>query len=158
MDPFAVLGLPPAVELDPRRLEERYLALARDCHPDHHRAADADQQLAILARAAELNDAYRMLKDPWRRAEALLDLRAPGVLAARKQLAPDFLMAALELAETVAGADAEAAKTLRPRLAELVRADLAAVVDAIARGDHDAAAVRIHQSRYHRKALEDLPR
>lgn len=158
MDPFAVLGLPPTVDLQPRDLEARYLTLARECHPDRHRNADPDHQLAMLARAAELNDAYRSLRDPWRRAEALLELRAPGVLQANKQLSPTFLGEALELAEEVAGASGDAAASLRTRLDDQVRDDFAAVGAAITAGAFETAAVRVHQSRYHRKALEDLTR
>jgi molecular chaperone HscB len=158
MDPFAVLGLPAEIEVDPQRLEARYLTLARECHPDRHRGADAYQQLAMLARAADLNGAYRSLKDPWQRAEALLELRSPGVLDATKKLAPAFLGEALELAEEVAAADADAAKVLRPRLEQAVRDDFAAVRAAILEADFPAAATRLHQSRYHRKALTDLAR
>jgi hypothetical protein len=37
-----------------------------------------------------------------------------------------------------------------------VAADLAAIVERIEAGDFAAAATVLHQSRYHRKALDDL--
>jgi molecular chaperone HscB len=158
MDPFAVFGLAVAHDLDPRALETRYIELSRACHPDHHAQADADAQVAMLTRAADVNEAYRVLRDPWRRAEAMLAQRAPGLLASCKTLAPAFLMDAMELAEQVAEArgDHAAASALHARIEVLVAADLAAVGSALASSDWPSAATRLHQSRYHRKALHDL--
>jgi molecular chaperone HscB len=160
MDPFAVFGVAPSLDLDPAALEARYFELSRASHPDHHAAADVAAQTALLSRAAAVNDAYRALRDPWRRAEALLALHAPDELAATKALSPAFLSQALELAEEVAGTrpSTAAAASLAARLRAAVQTDWEAVRAAAAAGDWRAAAVRLHESRYHRKALEDLGR
>ena len=160
MDPFAVFGMAPAVDLERSALEARYLELSRACHPDHHADAGADAQLELLTQAAAVNEAYRILRDRWRRAEALVALNAPGALAERKVLSPAFLAAALELAEEVAdvaGGSADAAK-LRTRVDQLIASDWDAVCANAAAGDWANAATRLHQSRYHRKALHDLQR
>ena len=157
MDPFAELELPAALELDKGELERRFVALSRDSHPDRHRDAGADEQIAVLERSARLNDAYRVLRDRWRRAEALLELREPGVMDATKKLDPMFLGEAMELAEEVAEAGADAATALRARLGAEIEADWTAIGEAAATGDWRAAATRLHQSRYRRKALADLP-
>ena len=160
MDAFAVFGLVPAVEFDRQELEARYLELTRACHPDHHAGADADAQIALLTRAATVNEAYRMLRDRWRRAEAIVELNAPQAMAAGKNLAPSFLADALELAEAVAGAapGSQEAAALRARIEQLIAADWATLATLIAGGDWANAATRLHQSRYHRKALHDLTR
>ncbi|MEC7726315.1 MAG: DnaJ domain-containing protein, partial [Planctomycetota bacterium] len=106
-DAFAVFGVPRALDLDANDLELRYLQLSRECHPDHHRSEDVGESVAVLQRAAEVNDAWNVLKDRWKRARALLEAEAPGVLEANKKLDPMFLADALELAEEVAFADGD---------------------------------------------------
>lgn len=157
-DPFTVFGLPRSLDLDERALESRYLRLSRDCHPDLHRAKETGDCIAVLQRSAEINDAWRILRDPWQRARALLELLSPGALERNKRLDPAFLAEALELAEEVAFADGEAASRLRERLQQAIAADYAAVRAALDGGDADAAARRFHASHYHQKALQDLDR
>ncbi|MCA8948834.1 MAG: Fe-S protein assembly co-chaperone HscB [Planctomycetes bacterium] len=155
-DPFAVFALPRALELDERALERKYLQLSRECHPDHNRAADTADCAAVLQRSAEINDAWRVLRDRWARARALLEAESPGVLERNKKLDPAFLVTALELAEEVANSRAEQVPALRERLRAALAADFDAVRDAIAAGDLDDAARRFHGAHYHRKALADL--
>lgn len=155
-DPFAVFGLPRSFDVDDRTLEQRYLRLSRECHPDLHRARDTADCIAVLQRSAEINDAWRVLRDPWQRAKALVELASPGVLERTKKLDPGFLADALELAEEVAFADAAATAPLRARITRALADDLAAIRAELSRGAVDAAARRLHASHYHRKALQDL--
>ena len=101
-DPFTVFGLKHSLDVDERALEARYLKLSRECHPDMHSAGQTGDCVAVLQRAAEINDAWRVLRDPWQRARTLLELLSPGVLDRNKKLDPVFLAGALELAEEVA--------------------------------------------------------
>ncbi len=155
-DPFAVFGLPRSLDVDERDLERRYLRLSRECHPDRHREQEVGDCLAVLQRSAEINDAWRVLRDPWLRAKALLERLQPGVLDQNKKLDPMFLADALELAEEAAFASGDAAAALRERLEATVQADLQTLRELVARGDLDAAARQVHASHYHRKALQDL--
>lgn len=155
-DPFTVFGLPRSMDLDPEALERRYLQLSRDNHPDLLRAQEAGDCLAVLQRAAEVNDAWRVLRDPWRRARALVELASPGALERNQKLPPAFLAEALELAEQVAFAAGDAIAPLRRQLEQTLDADLQALRADLAAGDHDGAARRIHAAHYHQKALQDL--
>ncbi|MEC9048152.1 MAG: Fe-S protein assembly co-chaperone HscB [Planctomycetota bacterium] len=155
-DAFAVFGVPRALDLDANDLELRYLQLSRECHPDHHRSEDVGESVAVLQRAAEVNDAWNVLKDRWKRARALLEAEAPGVLEANKKLDPMFLADALELAEEVAFADGDRAAALTAQLRAAVDEDFDALQRAVADQDYAAAARRVHQSHYHQKALADL--
>ena len=155
-DAFAVFGVPRALDLDAQDLEQRYLQLSRECHPDHHRSGSADDCVAVLQRAAEINDAWNVLKDPWKRARALLEAEQPGVLDANKKLDPMFLADALELAEEVAFADSDRADALTNKLRAAVDEDFAALQRDVSAKDYDGAAKKVHQSHYHRKALSDL--
>ena len=97
-----------------------------------------------------------MLKDPWKRARALLEAEQPGVLDANKKLDPMFLAEALELAEEVAFADSDAVAPLTEKLRAAVDQDFAALKRDVEAQDYAAAARRVHQSHYHQKALSDL--
>lgn len=155
-DPFTVFGVSRTLDLDARTLERRYLVLSRECHPDLLRSQETGDCLAVLQRSAEINDAWKVLRDPWQRARALLEAASPGVLDRNKKLDPAFLGQALELAEEVAFASGDAIPKLRARLTATVDADLAALRQEVERGDLDAAARRFHASHYHKKALQDL--
>ncbi|MBL9079531.1 MAG: Fe-S protein assembly co-chaperone HscB [Planctomycetes bacterium] len=155
-DPFTVFGLPRALDLDERALEQRYLRLSRECHPDRLRATDAGDCIAVLQRAAEINDAWQVLRDPWRRARALLEAERPGVLERNKRLDPGFLASALDLAEAVADARGAATAPLRAQLTAALAADWDRLRGHVLRGELDAAARAVHESHYHTKALHDL--
>jgi len=96
-DPFEVLGLPRRYDLSGDEVEARYLARSRELHPDFHQLAAASEQRASLELTAVLNEAYSTLRDPFRRAEALLALEGGPSAAEHKQMSPDFLEEMLEL-------------------------------------------------------------
>ncbi len=71
-DPFALFGLPPRFDLDQVDLEHRYRELSREHHPDRH-ARDSDGgRLAAVQKTADINAAYKLLRDDFTRAENLL--------------------------------------------------------------------------------------
>ena len=74
-DKFAVLGLPRSFDLDEGQVDERFRALSRKLHPDRFARASAKERRFSLEQTTLLNDAYRTLRDPARRAEHLLELR-----------------------------------------------------------------------------------
>jgi molecular chaperone HscB len=74
-DKFAALGLPRSFELDQGQLDERFRTLSRKLHPDRFARATAKERRFSLEQTTLLNDAYRTLQDPARRAEHLLELR-----------------------------------------------------------------------------------
>lgn len=156
LDPFTVLGVEHRLDLDARVLERRYMHLSRECHPDLHRAAGAADCAAVLARSAEINDAWRVLSDRWERARALVELRSPDAMRNSRSLDPEFLATALELAEEVAFANGPEIASLRQRLLASCDEVYAEIARACAEHDYKAAAQRLHESRYLRKALIDL--
>ena len=74
-DKFAVLGLPRSFELDAGELDERFRTLSRKLHPDRFARASAKERRFSLEQTTLLNESYRTLQDPARRAEHLLELR-----------------------------------------------------------------------------------
>jgi molecular chaperone HscB len=73
-DKFAALGFEPSFD-EPGGLDERFRALSRKLHPDRFARATAQERRYSLEQTTRLNDAYKTLKDPVRRAEHLLQLR-----------------------------------------------------------------------------------
>jgi molecular chaperone HscB len=74
MDPFAVLGLPRRFGIDLKSAEARHLELSKALHPDKYVGAGAGERRLALSRAVEVNEAWRALRDPIKRAEAMLKL------------------------------------------------------------------------------------
>ena len=67
-----MLGLPARYAVDLAAAEAAYKDLSRQVHPDRFATADPRARRASLARTVQLNEAWRTLKDPVRRAEYLL--------------------------------------------------------------------------------------
>jgi molecular chaperone HscB len=147
-DPFATLGLPRRYDIDLPQLEAHYRELQRALHPDRHVSAGPAQRRVSLAKAVEVNEAYRALKDELARGEALLAL-ARGVAGGgeRANEAPDFLMEMMELREELG--EARAARDLA-RVQRLA-ADVAAHHDqtraALSRAFDAAQAVELERER-----------
>ena len=156
LDPFTVFGLEHRLDLDMRQLERRYLELSRVSHPDQNRTAGTEDCAAVLSRSAEINDCWRVLKDRWQRARALIGLRAPDLLDQHRQLGQEFLLEAMELAEQVATCEPAELPALRQKLAAAEDDAFAAIQGAVIAGDFALAARRLHESKYVRKALADL--
>ncbi len=155
-DAFAVLGLDPAMNLCPVELETRYLELSREFHPDFASGESADTQAERIRRSADVNDAYRALRNPWVRAERVAEVLDPGCMERTKALPPMFLMEAMELAEEVAGRSDDARPALHAKIEADVNDYLARITQALEESRGADAAVLLHESRYFRKALHDL--
>jgi molecular chaperone HscB len=104
-DLFQVLGLPRGFAIDPTDLERRFRERSRQFHPDRFAQASSPERRISLARSTAVNDAYRTLRDPVRRAVYLLKLhglsvdsedRSKGAPAA---LPPEFLEEIMALRE-----------------------------------------------------------
>ena len=105
-DHFERLGLPRRFSVDLATIEREYLARSRQSHPDFHQLGTAAEQHASLQSSAGLNEAYLTLKDPYRRAEYLLQLLGGPTVQAEKNLDQAFLMEMMEQRERIEDARA----------------------------------------------------
>ena len=127
-DHFATFGLPRAFAVDASELETRFRELSRNVHPDRFARAPPRERRLALAAATALNDAYRTLRHPRRRAEHLLALRGVEVGArGGAPVEPEFLEAQLELRERLAAARAQGDREAVARVAADARAALARI-------------------------------
>lgn len=108
-DFFDVLGIAPAFELDLALLETRFKQLSRKLHPDRFATASARERRLSLEHATTLNDAYRTLKTPIKRAEYLLTRWGRPVASEsfRIQLPFEFMENLMDLREALGDAQLE---------------------------------------------------
>lgn len=123
MDYFTCLGVPRLLNLEPNALEAKFYEMSRLFHPDFYQGKDDAEQAISLSNAAILNTAYRILKDPIRRAEYLVQLEAGSVKDIRNQPPADLFEEILSLQEDLEAfhsassrRDPEATATLRAKL------------------------------------------
>ncbi|MFO0807155.1 MAG: Fe-S protein assembly co-chaperone HscB [Gemmataceae bacterium] len=101
---FERLGISRRFSLDVAALDRNYLDYSRRVHPD--RAGDSAESLDA---SAALNEAYSVLRDPFRRADYLIALGGGPSAADLRQATPAFLEEMLELRAEVEMAKADAA-------------------------------------------------
>lgn len=73
-------------------LEQKFLQMSWKLHPDNFVNASAEEQELSLKRSSELNDAYRVLRDPVARVEYLLGIENMRKEGEHKQQAPPELL------------------------------------------------------------------
>ncbi|SRR5258706_10332225 len=91
---FEALGLAPSLAVDAGDLKQRFYERSREWHPDRFSRASAAEQQRALDMTAQLNDAFRTLRDPVKRAEYFL--QESGVELS-KEVPPELLEEVFEL-------------------------------------------------------------
>jgi molecular chaperone HscB len=98
IDYYAVLGIPRGLNLSVDDIQQRYYALSRELHPDRFMQKPEAERQRALDMSSALNDAYRTLKDPIKRAQYLLTLEGFDVGEQRsKDVPPELLEEVFEL-------------------------------------------------------------
>ena len=95
---FEIFQLPVAFDLDVDELATRYRQLQASVHPDKFVSATEHEKRLSLQWATQINAAYDTLRSDLARAIYLLELSDVHI-EENPQLAPDFLMAQIELRE-----------------------------------------------------------
>jgi len=118
---FELFGLAPRFGLDQARLDARYRELQREVHPDRFAAAPQSEQRLSMQLSTRVNEAYRTLKSPMRRADYLLRLRGfDPEFESNTAMPASFLGEQLErreaLEEAVAAGDARRLAALSDQL------------------------------------------
>ena len=92
LDHFALFDLPRKLWIEMSGLERKLLQLSWKLHPDNFVNAPVDEQERSLKRSSEVNDAYRVLRDPVARVEYLLEIEGARKEGEHKQQAPPELL------------------------------------------------------------------
>jgi len=91
-DYFETFGLPRKLWIEMSELVQRFLGLSWKLHPDNFVNASDEEREISLEQSSELNDAYRVLRDPLARVEYLLELEGERKEGEKKQQAPPELL------------------------------------------------------------------
>lgn len=92
-DDFTLFGLPERFAIDAALLEQRRRELQSQVHPDRFAAQGAAAQRIAMQWSVRVNEAYRRLKDPLKRAAYLCERRGAAVDAERNTAMPrEFLL------------------------------------------------------------------
>jgi len=163
VDPFQVLGIAPSFDVDLDAVARTHRDLSRALHPDRFVGAGPSERRAALGKAVEVNEAFRIVRDPIQRADALL--RRSGVTVREEggpPADPDFLMEMLERREALAEArrarDLAAVRVLAAAIDARERETEAALSAAFARPalDADAVQTKLAELRFYRRFLEEV--
>ncbi len=97
---FELFGLDPAYALDLEHLDRAYRDIQSRVHPDRFAHAGDAERRASMQMTTQVNEAYRMLKSPVRRASYLLELNGVDTgFETNTAMPPEFLMEQMELRE-----------------------------------------------------------
>lgn len=164
MNHFEVFGLAPALDLDVKALEQKLRTLSLEHHPDRFAQADARTRLAALEKTTALNDAFKVLKDPVRRAFYVLKLKGVDLenesAAAQAKMPLEFLEEVMERREKL-----EKLKLLRDVAKARAMADeiedekldaLGKAKAALGKDDVHEAAHQLGRVRYFTRLIEDV--
>jgi len=100
MNYFEVFDLPRTLNIDLGALEKSFHELSRRHHPDFHTRRSPEERRQALRMTALVNDAYRTLRHPVRRAEYLVALE--GFKPDGSKVPKTFLMDVFEINERLA--------------------------------------------------------
>ncbi len=166
MDPFATLGIPRSFAVDLKEVERVHRDLSRVLHPDKHTGGGATERRDALGKAVLVNEAWRIVRDPIRRAESLFALAGVPVGETHEpKPSGAFLMDMLEQREALAEAKAAKEVATIHALAADITARLgsadAALREGFARANGDAAALaaivgRLGELRFYRRFLDEV--
>lgn len=138
---FDAFALPRGVDVDVPALEKAYCELSLKLHPDRFSHAEARERRLSLEQTTALNEAYKVLRDPVRRAFYVLKLA--GVDLEREEggnrgvVPMDFLEEVMELREGLEGArakkDLDGAQAMGEEVRRRQQASLARAQEALRR-------------------------
>ena len=158
-DPFALLGLPRGMAVDPHALDEAYRGLQARVHPDRYAdKTDAERRVAMQW-ATAANEAYRTLRKPLQRARYLIEAAGVGLGEQDNTAMPAaFLMQQMEWRESL---EAATDMTQIDALAAEVRAARSRALDELGRtiddlGDHAQAARQVRELMFVERFASDV--
>jgi molecular chaperone HscB len=97
-DYYQLFGIPRSLNLSLDELQKRFYELSRQLHPDRFMQKPEAERQQALDKSSELNDAYRTLKDPIKRAQYLLGQEGFDIGEQRsKDVPPELLEEVFEL-------------------------------------------------------------
>lgn len=101
MNYFELFEQPISFELDLDRLTSQYYNLSKKYHPDRFTLASEQDQAAALEKSAEVNKAFKILKDENSRIRYILDLFNAAPQEGKEKMSQEFLLEMMDLNEAI---------------------------------------------------------
>lgn len=113
---FQIFNITPNLDLNFNDLEEKYLELQLQFHPDLFINQSQDQKEKAKILSSNINNAYEVLKDPLKRAIHFLEINNIFI----DSIKPDniLLIEIMEIKETLEGSDENEANLIKKNLEE----------------------------------------
>jgi len=163
VDHFQLFGLPRSYRIDLNELRDKFLSISRNIHPDRFAQASAEMQAVALRLSSQLNEAYEALRDPFRRAEYLLQTSG-GCSAAEDKSVPEGLLAHIlavreQLEQAKADGDEKTLTSLRQQTLaerEAISARIAELADRLVVSADEATRDELRKQLNAAKYIENL--
>jgi molecular chaperone HscB len=161
VDPFATLGIDRSFDVDLGVVERTYRELARDHHPDRFIGASPSERRAALDKAVAVNAAWRVVRDPIHRAEALLRLGGVEVgESSGPKPDPTFLMEMLEQREALSDAkrarDLAAVRAMAAAIEARAQEATRSISEGFASGEGATLVAKVGELRFYRRFLDEV--
>ncbi|HEV7815119.1 MAG TPA: Fe-S protein assembly co-chaperone HscB [Janthinobacterium sp.] len=147
---FELFNLPAGFALDAAALDSAYRDVQGRVHPDKFvNATDAEKRVAMQW-ATRANEAYNVLKNPFRRAAYLCELHGVDLQTESNTSMPrDFLMQQMEWREELDDAKAakspDALESLQRTVRTARQSEIAGTGDLLDAGDYATAALNVRK-------------
>jgi molecular chaperone HscB len=158
---FELFHLPQRFSVDPAALEKAYHEVQNQAHPDKFTQASGAEKRVAMQWATRANEAYKTLKNPFRRAAYLCELHGVDLeIESNTSMPREFLMQQMEWREELD--DAKAAKNLDAleTLQQTVRAarqtEIAGTGELLDAGNYDAAALNVRKLMFLEKFTAEI--
>ena len=158
MNHFELFGLPIQFELDGSLLSTQFRELQKQFHPDNFSTASERDRLMSVQKAAQINDAYQVLKQPVSRLEYILQLNGLDIRGEQKTLQdPMFLMQQMELREELEEInDEEALLDFDAKVNKLYKQHLLEVQQQLQDAMWEAAAEQVRKLKFIEKLKQEI--
>ncbi|EGR9008657.1 co-chaperone HscB [Vibrio vulnificus] len=162
MNHFELFGLPPQFSLDGSLLSSQFRELQKRFHPDNFATASERDRLLAVQKAAQINDAYQVLKNPISRAEYLLSQNGLEIRGEQQTMQdPMFLMEQMELREELEdipqSSDAESAlAAFDARVSQMYKQQLATIEQELNDAQWPQAADRVRKLKFIAKLKNEI--
>jgi molecular chaperone HscB len=147
---FELFHLPQRFAVDLAVLEKAYHEVQNQSHPDKFTQASSAEKRVAMQWATRANEAYKTLKNPFRRAAYLCELHGVDLQTESNTSMPrDFLMQQMEWREELDGAKAarnlDALEALHQTVRAARKSEIAATGGLLDAGNYETAALNVRK-------------
>lgn len=158
---FALFHLPQQFDIDAKALDAAYHEVQNQVHPDKFASASDAEKRVAMQWATRANEAYKTLKNPYKRAAYLCELNGVDLQTESNTAMPvDFLMQQMEWREALDDArgqkDRAGLETLESDLRGARKETLAQVGGLLDAQDFTQAAEKVRQLMFLEKFADEV--